>query len=82
VLFRSPATGFLLVLLQLCLRIPSSLENAAGLHDRGVAVLGFPGVVVGSGGGSGCSIVAAVVFIHGGISLDAVKAQMQKRRAG
>ncbi len=50
------------MLLQLCLGIPSSLEHAAGLGGRGMAVLAFPRVVIGSGPYSGFSSAGAVVF--------------------
>ena len=61
-LFRGPMPGFLLMLLQLCLGIPSSLEYAAGLGGRGMAVLAFPGVVVGSGPYNGFFSAGALVF--------------------
>src|SRR5919205_4221689 len=43
---RGPAPGFLLMLLQLYLGIPPTLENAAGQGSPGMAVLRFPRVVV------------------------------------
>lgn len=66
--FSGPAPGFLLMLLQLCLGIPSALENATGQGSRGMAVLAFPRVVVNAGPDDRFSISGAVVIIHDGVS--------------
>ena len=68
-LVRGPAPGFLLVVLQLCLGVPSALEDAAGQGSCGMAVLAFPRVVIHSGPDNRFSMLGAVVIIHGAVFL-------------